>query len=226
MARHKYNGKWYCDAGDLQGHLSAAALYHQLARARKRSDGAFQNIVNPFYNRKNSRRWVLLETIPPDLRKRLEVELWQASLHQEEALQLLEKDGAPSEDIALAATQITSSAVLTSQPALARALGDHIKESYPRYLEAYYLQGHAYSSAVRYAKTCAFALFAHEQEALISESFCDKKNAASLRELSRHLSSLHLNMQTFLAETKPAARCADLPSSLLDLAAESAEGAL
>ena len=30
---------------------------------------------------------MLLETIPPELHQRLEVELWQASLHQEEALQ-------------------------------------------------------------------------------------------------------------------------------------------
>ena len=69
MALHEDNGQLYCDASDLDSHLSVAALSAQLSRARRRGRGNFQNIANPFYNSRNSKRWVLLESIPPELRQ-------------------------------------------------------------------------------------------------------------------------------------------------------------
>ena len=123
MALHKHNGTWYCDSSDLRQALSPYALYHQLSRARKRGGGAFQNIVNPYYNRKNSRCWVLLESLPPELRRQLETDLWQASLHQGEALLRLKRDNAPDEEVVAAATQITSEAVLVSLACVASGTG-------------------------------------------------------------------------------------------------------
>ena len=112
MALHKHKGKWYCDASDLDGLKSVNALKHLLSRARQRGKGPFQNVPCPHDRRK---KWVLIESLPVELRKQLEADFWQASLHHEDALRRLQDDEAPPEEIA-AATQITSAAVLVSQP--------------------------------------------------------------------------------------------------------------
>ena len=194
MAIHKHNdGQLYCDASDLERTLGSNALYHHLSRARKRGGGTFQNIVNPFYNNKNSKRWVLLNSIPPELRKQLETSLWQAGLHQENALLQLQKDDAPAEEIVTLGTLITSEAVLVSQPAICKAIEGHLDETYRPHLEAYFLQGHAYEASLRYARTCALVSFIYEQESIIHDRCPDKK------EQRLHLRSLHTNLLALLA---------------------------
>ena len=119
MALYKYDEKWYCEAKDLD--LARHALVIHLHRGRQ-GRGGFQNIRNPYYNGRNSKRLVLLESLPVELRRQVEAKLRAAGHQQKEALQLLEEEGAPSQEIAAVATQFTSSSVLHNAPALARAL--------------------------------------------------------------------------------------------------------
>ena len=123
MALYKYDEKWYCEAKDLD--LPRHALAIHLHRGRQ-GIGGFQNIRNPYYNGRNSKRLVLLESLPVELRRQVEAKLQAAGQQQKEALQLLEEEGAPSQEIAAVATQFTSSSVLHNAPALARALQTHI----------------------------------------------------------------------------------------------------
>ena len=120
MALHDHNGKTYCDVRDLEALLPRNTLYRYLSRARKYG-GSFQNIANPFFNNRNSRRWVLLKSLPPDLRKQVESHLRIADKYHEEALKELGAGHASSEEIALTSTQITSEAVPQYAACLERA---------------------------------------------------------------------------------------------------------
>ena len=193
MALHKHNGKWYCDAKDLQEYtnLSLSAIKVNLYRG-KRGTGGFLNIKNQNYNRKNSKRLVLLESLPPELRKEVEGKLRASSLHQKDAMRLLEEDGAPAEDIASAATQITSEAILSSQPALIRALKQHIDATSCYYLAHYTAQGFGHGTAMRYARTCALVRFLYDQE-----KYIETQNTA-LKECQLQLQSLHTNVMQAL----------------------------
>ena len=193
MALHDHNGKTYCNVRDLEALLPRNTLYRYLSRARKYG-GSFQNIANPFFNNRNSRRWVLLKSLPPDLRKQVESHLRIADKYHEEALKELGAGHASSEEIALTSTQITSEAVLSTQPALREALQKHLDASYERYLEHYFMQGQPYSSAYRYARTCAFVNFIYVQENTIFEH-----SKGRIQRL--HLRSLHANVQALLEAT-------------------------
>ena len=190
MALYKYDEKWYCEAKDLD--LPRHALAIHLHRGRQ-GIGGFQNIRNPYYNGRNSKRLVLLESLPVELRRQVEAKLQAAGQQQTEALQLLEEEGAPSQEIAAVATQFTSSSVLHNAPALARALQTHIEAARGDYLEHYLQQGHTYSTALRCARTCAFVTFLCEQEHWIEAGSTGK------REASLHLRSLHANVLQVLA---------------------------
>ena len=72
MALYKYEGKWYCEAKDLSLSVERLSLY--LHRGRKSSE-SFQNIRNPYYHGRNSKRLVLLESLPERLRKQVEAKL-------------------------------------------------------------------------------------------------------------------------------------------------------
>ena len=72
MALYKYEGKWYCEAKDLS--LSVERLSLCLHRGRKDSE-SFQNIRNPYYHGRNSKRLVLLESLPSAFRKQVEAKL-------------------------------------------------------------------------------------------------------------------------------------------------------
>ena len=194
MALHKYKGKLYCDASDLDAHLSVATLSAHLCRARRRGYGNFQNIRNPFYNNRNSKRWVLLESIPPELRQQIEQNIKKAGVFQQASLVKLEEEKAPSKEITLRSTQITSEAVLSSQPALRSALQKHLDSHYERHLEHYFMQAQPYLPAYRYARTCAFVAFLYDQEEVIAQR-------SSGRTQHLHLRSLHANVLALLDST-------------------------
>ena len=78
MSLHEYKGVLYCDASDLRELLSRNTLYRYLSKDR-RYGGHFQNIANSFYNNRNSRRWVLLVGIPPELREQIEQNIRKSS---------------------------------------------------------------------------------------------------------------------------------------------------
>ena len=194
MSLHEHNGKTYCDASDLKGLVPRNTLYRYLGRARKQG-GSFENIANPFFNNKNSRRWVLLESLPPDLRQQVEQSIKKAGVLQEKALAKLSEKGASVEAVSATATQVTSEAVLSTQPALREALQSYLDTYYERYLEHYFMQGQPYSTAYRYARTCAFVDFLYHQESTIFVAVSDERG----RRL--HLRSLHANVHALLEAT-------------------------
>ena len=195
MALHEYKGQYYCDASDLEALLPRNTLYCHLSRARRRGTGAYQNIRNPYFNNRNSRRWVLLESIPPELREQIEQNIKKAGIFQEAALAAMEEEHAPAEEIALTGTEIVSEAVLSTQPALSEALQKYLDTHYECYLEHYFMQGQPYLAAYRYARTCAFVQFLYQQE----ETICEEVSEA--REKHLHLRSLHVNVQALLEAT-------------------------
>ena len=185
---YKCEGKIYCDAADLN--LPEHILKIQLYRARQREKAAFQNIKNPYYNSRNSRRLVLLDSLPAELRKKVESHLRAAGIYHESALMELEEEGAPSEEITSTATQLRAEAVLKGQPVLKRALAGYLQNGYLPYLEHYLLQAQPHRAARRYARTCAWAQFICEQERFIAER-------SSPEEAELHLRSLHANLLHF-----------------------------
>ena len=162
-----------------------------MSRARRRG-GTYQNITNLFYNNRNSKRWVVLESIPPELRKQVEQHIKKIGIFQELTLVEMEEEGAPAEEIGLTSTQITSEEVLSSQPSLGRALEQHLQDSYLPYLEHYLLQGQPHSAAYRYARICAFVNFLYQQE----DTICEEVSEDKTKRL--HLRSLHANVLALL----------------------------
>ena len=189
---YKCEGKIYCDAADLN--LPEHILKIQLYRARQREKAAFQNIKNPYYNSRNSRRLVLLDSLPAELRKKVESHLRAAGIYHESALMELEEEGAPSEEITSTATQLRAEAVLKGQPVLKRALAGYLQNGYLPYLEHYLLQAQPHRAARRYARTCAWAQFICEQERFIAER-------SSPEEAELHLRSLHANLLHLLSQS-------------------------
>ena len=90
---------------------------------------------------------MLLESIPPELRQQAEQSIKKAGVFQETALAELEEKQVLNAEIALTSTQITSEAVLSTQPALAEALQKHLDIHYEHYLEYYFIQGQPHSAA-------------------------------------------------------------------------------
>ena len=193
MALHQHKGRIYCDASDLEAFLARNTLYCHLSRARRRG-GAYQNIANPFYNNRNSKRWVLLESIPPELRQQIEQNIKKAGIFQEVAIAELEEKGAAAEEIGLTSTQITSEAVRSTQPALRAALEKYLDTHYEGYLEYYFMQAQPHAAAYRYARSCAFVSFLLQQEEAICEVSDDRNRRLYLR-------SLHANVQALLDST-------------------------
>ena len=107
----------------------------------------------------------------------------------------LEEEQVLNAEIALTSTQITSEAMLSTQPALAETLQKHLDIHYERYLEYYFMQGQPHSAAYRYARTCAFVQFLYQQEEIIC------KEVAEDRTKRLHLRSLHANVQALLDAT-------------------------
>ena len=191
LYRHK--GHIYCDAADLA--LPGHVLKIQLYRARQREEAPFQNIRNTYYNRRNSKRLVLIESLPVELRRQVESYLRAAGVYHESALRELEEEGAPAEELSSAAAQITAEAVLSSQPVLGRALAEHLQSGYLPYLEHYLLQGQPHRAARRYARTCALAQVICDQERFIAE-----RSAPQAADL--HLRSLHANLLQLLSRSE------------------------
>ena len=219
MALYKYEGKWYCEAKDLSLSVERLSLY--LHRGRKSSE-SFQNIRNPYYHGRNSKRLVLLESLPERLRRQVEEKFLSHTPHPplagEEKRQIRSfSDSEHSEpradretgqplgcsllsennratDTAQAFTKLTSKAMLQSQSALEQALQTYIEATRGDYLEHYLQQGHTYRTALRCAKTCAFVSFLCEQEYLIEVQSTDEK-AASL-----HTQALHANVIQVLSK--------------------------
>ena len=219
MALYKYEGKWYCEAKDLSLSVERLSLY--LHRGRKSSE-SFQNIRNPYYHGRNSKRLVLLASIPERLRRQVEEKFLSHAprppLAGEEKKQTRSfSDSAhskprtdketeqplwhaqpgteePTQQSVQSLTHLTSEAVLQSQSALEQALQTHIEATRGDYLEHYLQQGHTYRTALRCAKTCAFVTFLCEQEYLIEVQSTDAK-AASL-----HTQALHANVIQVLSK--------------------------
>ena len=70
---------------------------------------------------------MLLKSLPPELRAQVEQNIKKAGIFQEVAIEKLEEEGAPAEEIGLTSTQITSEAVLSTQTALARSLHANVQ---------------------------------------------------------------------------------------------------
>ena len=196
MSLHKHNKKWYCDTYDLQGLISESALYKQIYRGRNRVGGNFESIKNPCFSGKgSSRRLVLIESLPTELRKTVENNLRCAAVIQQATFHALETEGAPPEEIVAAATQITANTLLHNTASLKGALKKYMEMEYRRYLESYLLQGHVLKTAQRCARSCAWVVFVMEQEAFIEQqasTSCEEKR------LSR---ALHMNLHDVLCTT-------------------------
>ena len=171
MALHQHKGRIYCDASDLEAFLARNTLYCHLSRARRRG-GAYQNIANPFYNNRNSKRWVLLESIPPELRQQIEQNIKKAGIFQEVAIAELEEEGAPAEEIGLTSTQITSEAVRSTQPALRAALEKYLDTHYEGYLEYYFMQAQPHAAAYRLGSIFFSCPFLYLNNSLLCRAYC------------------------------------------------------
>ena len=86
---YKHKGQIYCDAADLA--LPEHVLKIQLYRARQREEAPFQNIRNLYYNSRNSKRLVLIESLPVELRRQVESYLRAAGAYHEPAQQYLRR---------------------------------------------------------------------------------------------------------------------------------------
>ena len=211
MALHNHNGKIYCDASDLDFHLSWAALHQQLKRARARGEGApYENIKNPKFNGTGSKNWVLLESLPIEVRTEVERKLRGAELLTREALDTMEKEGAPSQEIAAATTQITADTILLSATYLKKALKNYIDNYYRNYVEHYLEQGHILTTSRKQARTCSFAMFLYEQEVFLGQQAKTAKQA-DLFMRSLHSNTLQVLSLSYLDVAVPASQRRYLP---------------
>ncbi len=155
------DGKWFCEPRDIP-QINANTLRSYLHRSKTAQDPTWHNIPNPQFNGKNSRRLILIDSIPnPSIRlqvlKKLEISLE----NQSEALKLASSQGL--EALAKTATESTSQMLRNNASYLATHLKDYIEKKHVS-LVGHFMQFSINTQRmVIYARTASLAAFVVDQ---------------------------------------------------------------
>lgn len=152
-------GRLFCEASDITGVNESTKKWHLSNARQKASDNSYPvwyNQPNPGYNGKNSKRIVMVDTLPSDIKDRVLADFKADVAKLQRGFEQAQKQG---EDITAMVGEATAQVVSAGEQFVQSDIIQYVDKYYHKYTEYYIELGIPDTrQVVKYARTCALCM--------------------------------------------------------------------